>query len=133
MKNTTSGFTLIELLIVIAIIGILATALIPNLIKAREAAFNSAAQSCAKQINTAQEMYFVEESEYAATLAALDQGAVKGCLDTKLAVVPSATGAGTDTAGYSYTVTHAQGSKTYTVDNDGIEEAAKTTTPATGE
>ncbi len=58
------GFSLIELLIVVAIILIIATIAIPNLLRARIAANQSAAVSTLRNINNSQAAYI---SQYAAT------------------------------------------------------------------
>lgn len=60
------AFTLIELLVVVAIIGILASLLLPVLNKAREAARVAGAKSVIKQIDTACLTYLDQNGEYPA-------------------------------------------------------------------
>lgn len=55
IPRPSSGFTIVELLILIAIVGILAAALIPNLLQARARSFDTATVSCLKQLATQQE------------------------------------------------------------------------------
>ena len=74
------GFSLIELLIVVAIILIIAAIAIPNLLRARIAANESASVSAIRTINTAEVTYATSfpTKGYSDTLAALG-GAPAAC------------------------------------------------------
>jgi len=106
MRNRKEGFTLIELLIVIAIIGILAAVLIPNLLDARQRAFDTGAQSCLKELATAQEVYLIDEDTY---FGAAPADLPSACDNVTVTYA--------NNAGQTYTMTgiHANGTTTYTV------------------
>ncbi len=65
------GFTLIELLMVVVIIGILVTILIPRFATTREKAFVTAMKSDLRNLATAEESYYYDNSAYAPSLALL--------------------------------------------------------------
>ncbi len=64
MKFTRKGFTLAEVMIVVGIIAILAAIAIPNLLRSKVSANQTAAQAALKSISTAMENYFSINSQY---------------------------------------------------------------------
>lgn len=121
MTNTyKKGFTLIELLVVIAIIGLLSTLAIVALGSARQRARDSQRLSDLRQIQTALELYYTENSNYptvalptvlgAGLFACLNTSgwAATGCASPFMSRIPA------DPGNNSYAYSSANGS-TYTI------------------
>ncbi|HRY63164.1 MAG TPA: prepilin-type N-terminal cleavage/methylation domain-containing protein [Patescibacteria group bacterium] len=133
MKNNKKGFTLIELLVVIAIIGLLATLSVVALNNARQKSRDAKRVSDIKQMQTALELYFVDQNAYPYSAAALTLGSADskvlcatgtagvgfradatGCTTTYMGQVPSSP-VPPATAVYTYTSLTAGLGATYTI------------------
>ena len=111
------GFTLIELLIVVVIIGILAAIAIPKFAATKEKAYLASMKSDLRNLATAEEGYFADNTSYVNPVAAnLPPAAPAPLLDVggNVIFVPSAgvsiNGAAVG-GGWSATATHAQTAK----------------------
>ena len=78
MASRTRGFTLIELLIVVVIIGILAAIAVPKFQATMGKAHAAALRSDLRNLASAQEAYFFENSLYAVDTAQLTFRASRG-------------------------------------------------------
>jgi len=90
LKKTSRGFTLIELLIVVVIIGILAAIAIPKFANTKGKANAASLKSDLRNLATAQEAYFYDNSVYTTTITDLAFRSSPGVVLT----VPVATGSG---------------------------------------
>ncbi|MFA5247771.1 MAG: prepilin-type N-terminal cleavage/methylation domain-containing protein [Patescibacteria group bacterium] len=128
MKNSKKGFTLIELLVVIAIIGLLSTLSVVALGSARQKSRNAKRVADIKQIQTALELYFNDNTIYPDTGdIVFGTGSIATSSVTYMAIVPSnptPTNDGascpanteytyiSDNSGASYTITYCLGENT---------------------
>lgn len=124
MKHTTQGSLLIGLLIAVAILGLIAATLLPNLLGAQQRKYDERALLCAKSIQTAQAVFQIDEQTFTDLGSGLSKlnGATEGleasCRDANMIVTQPEPA--TQTA-YTIRVGDRRGSKTYTITPDRLD------------
>jgi len=125
MREKAKGFSLIELLVVVAIILIIASIAVPNLMRSKMATNEASAVSSLRTLNTASVTYSTNYSVYPGALASLGpmvgtspSSATADLIDSVLA--------GGIKAGYTITYTPGSGNGSYSI------TAAPTTPGVTG-
>jgi type IV pilus assembly protein PilA len=126
MKNR-KGFTLVEIMIVVAIIALLAAIAIPNLLRARITANESAAQATMRTISTALETYAAANNgTYADAEASLTGANPKYLNKSYCGVTESGYAYGCTLATTGYTLTArpvsctTSGTKSFTMTTGGV-------------
>jgi type IV pilus assembly protein PilA len=81
-NRSSKGFTLVEIMIVVVIIGLLAAMAIPAFKKVRENSIGKAMENDARQVASAAQQYFLENSALTTVTFSIDSttGAVTGPL-----------------------------------------------------
>ena len=109
MSRNKKGFTLIELLIVVVIIGILAAIAIPKFANTKEKAYLASMKSDLRNLITAQEAYFSDNSSsYASSTTVLGTA-------YKASTGVSVTLGSVSATGWKATATHGSTAKTCTI------------------